>query len=56
MLKKSATVIIQQLCSTMSIPIPRRQLFIDGEWREPVNRKRLSVTNPATEEIIGMFP
>ncbi|RZC93166.1 hypothetical protein C5167_029143 [Papaver somniferum] len=40
----------------MSIPVPSRQLFIDGEWREPVNRKRLSVINPSTEEIIGDIP
>ncbi|XP_011087175.1 betaine aldehyde dehydrogenase 1, chloroplastic [Sesamum indicum] len=40
----------------MAIPIPSRQLFIDGEWREPVNRKRLPIINPATEETIGDIP
>ncbi|KAH6758376.1 aldehyde dehydrogenase 10A8 [Perilla frutescens var. frutescens] len=40
----------------MSIPIPHRQLFIDGEWRDPVNRKRIPITNPATEETIGDIP
>ncbi|GFP79950.1 betaine aldehyde dehydrogenase 1 chloroplastic [Phtheirospermum japonicum] len=40
----------------MSIPIPSRQLFIDGQWREPVNGKRLPIINPATEEIIGDIP
>ncbi|KAK6153342.1 hypothetical protein DH2020_012981 [Rehmannia glutinosa] len=40
----------------MSIPIPSRQLFIDGEWREPVNRKRIPIINPATEETIGDIP
>ncbi|KAK3225576.1 hypothetical protein Dsin_005438 [Dipteronia sinensis] len=40
----------------MAIPIPCRQLFIDGEWREPVLKKRLPVINPATEMIIGDIP
>ncbi|OVA16244.1 Aldehyde dehydrogenase domain [Macleaya cordata] len=40
----------------MAIPMPSRQLFIDGEWREPVNRKRISIINPSTEEIIGDIP
>ncbi|KAL6997226.1 Aminoaldehyde dehydrogenase 2, peroxisomal [Sarracenia purpurea var. burkii] len=40
----------------MTIAVPSRQLFIDGEWREPVNKKRIPVINPATEEIIGDIP
>ncbi|KAF4347995.1 hypothetical protein G4B88_018834 [Cannabis sativa] len=40
----------------MSIPIPSRQLFIDGKWAEPVLKKRISIINPATEEIIGDIP
>lgn len=40
----------------MAIPIPSRQLFIDGEWREPVKKKRFPVINPATEQIIGDIP
>uniref|UniRef100_A0A5B6ZGL6 Putative betaine-aldehyde dehydrogenase n=1 Tax=Davidia involucrata TaxID=16924 RepID=A0A5B6ZGL6_DAVIN len=40
----------------MAIPIPSRQLFIDGEWREPIQKKRLPIINPATEEIIGDIP
>lgn len=38
----------------MAIPIPNRQLFIGGEWREPVLKKRIPVVNPANEEIIGI--
>jgi betaine-aldehyde dehydrogenase len=38
----------------MAIPIPSRQLFIDGEWREPALRKRFPIVNPSTEEIIGL--
>ncbi|CAN0903196.1 Aminoaldehyde dehydrogenase ALDH10A8, chloroplastic [Linum grandiflorum] len=38
------------------IPIPTRQLFIDGEWRQPVLNKRIPVINPSTEEIIGDIP
>ncbi|KAG9449513.1 hypothetical protein H6P81_009478 [Aristolochia fimbriata] len=40
----------------MAISIPSLQLFIDGEWREPVLKKRIPVVNPATEEIIGDIP
>nr|AOR50892.1 betaine aldehyde dehydrogenase [Davidia involucrata] len=40
----------------MAISIPSRQLFIDGEWREPIQKKRLPIINPATEEIIGDIP
>ncbi|OVA14342.1 Aldehyde dehydrogenase domain [Macleaya cordata] len=40
----------------MAISVPSRQLFIDGEWREPVHRKRIPIINPATEEIIGDIP
>ncbi|XP_044476242.1 betaine aldehyde dehydrogenase 1, chloroplastic [Mangifera indica] len=38
------------------IPIPIRQLFINGEWREPVLKKRIPIINPATEETIGDIP
>ena len=38
----------------MAIQIPSRQLFIDGEWREPVLKKRIPIINPATEEIVGL--
>ncbi|XP_057950761.1 aminoaldehyde dehydrogenase 2, peroxisomal [Malania oleifera] len=40
----------------MAIPIPSRQLFIDGEWKLPVKGKRLPIINPATEETIGDIP
>ncbi|KAJ8772933.1 hypothetical protein K2173_028110 [Erythroxylum novogranatense] len=40
----------------MAIAIPSRQLFIDGEWKEPVLKKRVPIINPATEEIIGDIP
>ncbi|KAF3796518.1 Betaine aldehyde dehydrogenase 2 [Nymphaea thermarum] len=40
----------------MAVGVPSRQLFIDGEWKEPVKRKRLPVINPATEETIGEIP
>ncbi|XP_019197289.1 PREDICTED: betaine aldehyde dehydrogenase 1, chloroplastic-like [Ipomoea nil] len=39
-----------------NISIPIRQLFIDGEWREPVKKNRLPIINPATEETIGDIP
>ncbi|XP_016491800.2 betaine aldehyde dehydrogenase, chloroplastic-like isoform X2 [Nicotiana tabacum] len=43
----------------MAIPnvrIPSRQLYIDGEWREPVKKNRIPIISPATEEIIGEIP
>ncbi|KAJ4973028.1 hypothetical protein NE237_006202 [Protea cynaroides] len=40
----------------MAIPMPSRQLFIDGEWKEPLQRKRIPIINPATEEILGDIP
>ncbi|KAF6143284.1 hypothetical protein GIB67_039067, partial [Kingdonia uniflora] len=40
----------------MAISIPSRLLFIDGQWKEPINKKRISVINPSTEEIIGDIP
>ncbi|BBH03859.1 aldehyde dehydrogenase 10A8 [Prunus dulcis] len=40
----------------MAIQIPTRLLFIDGEWREPVLKKRIPIINPASEEIIGSVP
>ncbi|KVH98878.1 Aldehyde dehydrogenase, conserved site-containing protein [Cynara cardunculus var. scolymus] len=36
--------------------IPSRHLFVDGEWKEPVKKNRISVINPATEQIIGDIP
>ncbi|XAR65415.1 Betaine-aldehyde dehydrogenase [Bertholletia excelsa] len=40
----------------MAIAIPHRLLFIDGEWREPTQRKRIPIVNPSTEEVIGHIP
>ncbi|KAL8457676.1 hypothetical protein ACS0TY_034704 [Phlomoides rotata] len=40
----------------MAIPVPTRQLFIDGEWRLPTNKNRIPIINPATEETIGDIP
>ncbi|KAF9623308.1 hypothetical protein IFM89_000797 [Coptis chinensis] len=39
-----------------SIPIPSRQLFINGQWTEPIKKNRIPVINPATEQIIGDIP
>ncbi|KAE8694555.1 Betaine aldehyde dehydrogenase [Hibiscus syriacus] len=40
----------------MAVVVPSRQLFIDGEWREPVLKKRIPIINPSTEQIIGDIP
>lgn len=40
----------------MAIPVPTRQLFIDGEWRQPFKNNRIPIINPATEETIGDIP
>lgn len=36
--------------------IPARQLFINGDWREPALGNRLPIINPATEQPIGSIP
>ncbi|XP_021900854.1 betaine aldehyde dehydrogenase 1, chloroplastic [Carica papaya] len=40
----------------MEYLIPPRELFIDGEWVQPICRKRIPIINPATEEAIGDIP
>ncbi|KAL3512950.1 hypothetical protein ACH5RR_025667 [Cinchona calisaya] len=40
----------------MAISVPHRLLFIDGEWREPIKKNRISIINPSTEQIIGDVP
>uniref|UniRef100_A0A6N2LHD0 aminobutyraldehyde dehydrogenase n=1 Tax=Salix viminalis TaxID=40686 RepID=A0A6N2LHD0_SALVM len=40
----------------MAIRVPTRQLFIGGEWREPILKKRIPIINPATEQIVGDIP
>ena len=33
--------------------VMRKQLFINGEWRDAAGGKTLEVVNPATEEVIA---
>ncbi|HKB11211.1 MAG TPA: aldehyde dehydrogenase family protein, partial [Vicinamibacterales bacterium] len=33
--------------------VMRKQLFINGEWREAAGGKTIEVVNPATEEVIA---
>ncbi|KAK4794612.1 hypothetical protein SAY86_012606 [Trapa natans] len=40
----------------MTISVPSRMLFIDGQWREPALKKRIPVINPSTEEVVGDIP
>lgn len=40
----------------MSIPIPHRELFINGAWVAPAKGGRYPIINPATEEQIGTIP
>jgi len=39
-----------------ALPIPQRELFINGKWVQPVRGKYLDVVNPATEAVIGRIP
>lgn len=39
-----------------AVAIPRRGLFIDGEWREPALGRRIPIINPATEAPVGDIP
>ncbi|KAH9608514.1 hypothetical protein KSS87_014336 [Heliosperma pusillum] len=52
---EGATILCGGSRPEMSIRIPYRQLFIDGEWREPFNKNRIPIINPATEEIIELL-
>jgi hypothetical protein len=39
---------------TMSaLPIPQRELFINGRWVQPVRGKYLDVVSPTSESVIG---
>lgn len=40
----------------MDIPIPSRQLFINGDWKSPILNKRIPVINPSTQQTIGDIP
>ncbi|KAL6318977.1 hypothetical protein AAG906_001450 [Vitis piasezkii] len=40
----------------METKIPCRQLFIDGEWVEPIKKGRIPIVNPAIDQIIGDIP
>ncbi|XP_004508822.1 aminoaldehyde dehydrogenase 2, peroxisomal [Cicer arietinum] len=40
----------------MDIPIPTRQLFINGDWKSPILNKRIPIINPSTQHIIGDIP
>ena len=38
----------------MSIPpVPRRELYINGEWQPPVHGRRIDIICPANEDKIG---
>ncbi|XP_061360282.1 aminoaldehyde dehydrogenase 2, peroxisomal isoform X2 [Gastrolobium bilobum] len=37
----------------MNIEIPRRELFINGEWKAPVLNKRIPIINPSNQQIIA---
>lgn len=39
----------------MDIPIPSRQLFINGDWKSPILNKRIPVINPSTQQTIGQY-
>jgi betaine-aldehyde dehydrogenase len=36
--------------------VPKRGLFIDGQWVEPIKGKRIPIINPTTEEPVGDIP
>ena len=36
--------------------VTRKQLFINGEWRDAAAGKTLEVINPATEEVVATVP
>lgn len=46
----------QQAGAMAALPIPARELFINGRWVAPVRGKYLDVVCPATEAVIGRIP
>src|SRR5690349_9074010 len=36
--------------------VMRKQLFINGEWRDAASGKTINVINPATEDVIAAVP
>ncbi|KAI4376578.1 hypothetical protein MLD38_014324 [Melastoma candidum] len=40
----------------MAVRVPSRQLFIDGEWKEPLLKNRIPIINPSTQQTIGDIP
>jgi betaine-aldehyde dehydrogenase len=38
------------------VDVPRRGLFIDGEWVDPILGKRIPIVNPTTEDTVGDIP
>jgi hypothetical protein len=45
-----------QATAMAALPIPARELFINGRWVAPVMGKYLDVVCPATEAVIGRIP
>lgn len=39
-----------------ALPVPQRELFINGKWVQPVRGQYLEVVSPATEGVIGRIP
>ena len=35
--------------------VMRKQLFINGEWRDAAGGKTIEVVNPATEEVLSLI-
>jgi hypothetical protein len=46
----------QQAAAMAALPIPARELFINGRWVAPVKGKYLDVVCPANEAVIGRIP
>jgi hypothetical protein len=46
----------QQAAAMAAMPIPARELFINGRWVAPVKGKYLDVVCPANEAVIGRIP
>lgn len=38
---------------SLSVPLPRTKLLIDGDWSDADNGDRFTTLNPATEEVIA---
>ncbi|KAF8072370.1 ALDH10A8 [Scenedesmus sp. PABB004] len=52
----SAAAAPRRAAAMTALPLPARELFINGRWVAPAQGRYLDVVSPATERVIGRVP